>query len=76
MLTPQQFRTIESAGVPVVLYNRTFPDTVANSVRCDHTEGERWLIGKLHEAGHRRFAIVTPPRRAGKCADNATRTGC
>ncbi len=61
MLTPHQFRTIENAGVPVVLYNRTFPDTVANSVRCDHTEGERWLIGKLHEAGHRRFAIVTGP---------------
>ncbi|MEM8815427.1 MAG: LacI family DNA-binding transcriptional regulator [Pseudomonadota bacterium] len=61
MLSPQQFRTIENAGIPVILYNRTVPDTLANSVRCDQAEGERWLVSELFDAGHRRFAIVTGP---------------
>jgi DNA-binding LacI/PurR family transcriptional regulator len=61
MLSPEQLATIESVDIPVVFFNRTLADAPVNSVRCDQEEGERWLVRQLHEAGHRRFAIVTGP---------------
>lgn len=61
MLSPQQLAVIESADIPVVFFNRTLPDAPVNSVRCDQEEGERWLVNRLFEAGHRHFAIVAGP---------------
>ena len=61
MFTPKQLKTIESAHIPVVFYNRTSEDLMVNSVRCDQQEGERWLVDELVKAGHKSFGIVEGP---------------
>ena len=61
MLTGEQLRTFDSAGIPVVFYNRAPGEPSVNAVRCDHAEGERWLAGELVAAGHRRFSIISGP---------------
>ncbi len=61
MMTPKQLKTVESMGIPVVFYNRTLPEELVSSVRCDQEEGERWLVGELIRAGHRSFGIVSGP---------------
>ena len=61
MLTDGQLDMVENAGIPVIFYNRTLPERLVNSVRCDQEEGERWLVGELAAAGHKRFAIVSGP---------------
>ncbi len=61
LLSPKQLKTIENANIPVIFFNRTLSEVLVNSVRCDQEEGERWLVGELHEAGHRSYAIITGP---------------
>lgn len=61
LLNSEQLQTIENAGIPVIFYNRTLPDRLVNSVRCDQEEGERWLVDQLAAAGHKRYAIVAGP---------------
>lgn len=60
-LSSEQMDTIENASIPVIFYNRTLPERLVNSVRCDQEEGERWLVSELFKSGHRRFAIVSGP---------------
>ncbi len=61
ILSSEQMDTIENAGIPVIFYNRTLPERLVNSVRCDQEEGERWLVNELVKSGHKRFAIVSGP---------------
>jgi DNA-binding LacI/PurR family transcriptional regulator len=61
ILSPQQMDTVKNAGIPVIFFNRTLPERLVNSVRCDQEEGERWLIHELVNAGHKSFAIVSGP---------------
>ena len=61
MLSAGQLETIENAGIPVIFYNRTLPEALVNSVRCDQEEGERWLVGELVKAGHKTFSIISGP---------------
>lgn len=61
ILTPEQLKTIDNAQIPVVFYNRTLPDQLVSSVRCDQQEGERWLVDGLAKAGHESFGIVEGP---------------
>jgi DNA-binding LacI/PurR family transcriptional regulator len=61
MLSAKQLEIVEKAGIPVIFYNRTLPEQLVNSVRCDQEEGERWLVSELVDAGHRSFAIVSGP---------------
>lgn len=61
MMTPNQLRTIDNIGIPVVFYNRSYNDELVNSVRCDQEEGERWLVGELVKAGHQSFGVVEGP---------------
>ncbi|MEL7447948.1 MAG: LacI family DNA-binding transcriptional regulator [Pseudomonadota bacterium] len=61
MLSEAQLAVLKQAQIPVVLFNRALPDANVNSVRCDQEEGERWLVGELVAAGHRRFSIVSGP---------------
>ncbi|MCH9696447.1 MAG: LacI family DNA-binding transcriptional regulator [Gammaproteobacteria bacterium] len=61
ILSEAQLETIENASIPVIFYNRTLPERLVNSVRCDQEEGERWLVGQLVAAGHKTFAIVSGP---------------
>ena len=60
-LSGEQMDAIEARGLPFVFYNRSFRDRQANAVCCDHTEGERWLVNKLVEAGHKSFGIISGP---------------
>jgi len=61
LLSRKQLETIESASIPVIFFNRSLPEVLVSSVRCDQEEGERWLVGELYAAGHRSYAIVTGP---------------
>jgi len=61
ILNSEQLNIFENAGIPVIFYNRTLPEHLVNSVRCDQEEGERWLVSELVEAGHKRFAIISGP---------------
>lgn len=47
--------------LPLVFINRLYADVPANSVVCDHVEGERILVDRLIAAGHRTFGIVSGP---------------
>lgn len=60
-LNSDQLEIIANAGIPLIFYNRTLPDRLVNSVRCDQEEGERWLVTELVSAGHERFAIISGP---------------
>ena len=62
MINEEQLSIIEKAEIPVIFYNRTLPEKLVNSVRCDQEEGERWLVGELAGAGHTSFAIVSGPK--------------
>lgn len=60
-LSAKQIDAIERRSVPFVFYNRSFRDRQINAVCCDQTEGERWLVNKLVEAGHKCFGIISGP---------------
>jgi DNA-binding LacI/PurR family transcriptional regulator len=72
LLSPQQVGTIENAHIPIIFYNRTLREVLVNSVRCDQEEGERWLVGELHAAGHRSYAIVSGPEDSPVSAERTT----
>ena len=60
-LTPEQLALFERHHVPVVLYNRYAENDAVPSVFCDSVGGERMLVDRLIEAGHKRFAILSGP---------------
>jgi DNA-binding LacI/PurR family transcriptional regulator len=60
-LSDAQIRLFDDHNVPLVLYNRTASTASAASVCCDSTSGERDLVGRLLDAGHKRFAIIAGP---------------
>jgi DNA-binding LacI/PurR family transcriptional regulator len=72
LLSPKQLETIENASIPVIFFNRTLPEVMVNSVRCDQEEGERWLVGELYAAGHRSYAIVTGPEDSPVSVERTT----
>lgn len=47
--------------IPVVLYNRMAGGGGAGSIRCDSTQGERDLVTRLLDSGHRRFGVIAGP---------------
>jgi DNA-binding LacI/PurR family transcriptional regulator len=60
-LSDAQIRLFDEHDVPLVLYNRTASTASAASVCCDSVSGERDLVGRLLDAGHKRFAIIAGP---------------
>ncbi len=50
---------ITSTGTPVVLLNRTVPDTTANAVCSDNEAGGRLAADLLLDAGHKRIAFMS-----------------
>jgi DNA-binding LacI/PurR family transcriptional regulator len=60
-LSAAQLRAFAKHRVPVVLYNRYAEDESAASVCCDSISGERVLVDRLVEAGHREFGIIAGP---------------
>ena len=61
ILGPAQLDMLNAAGIPVVLYNRQAEHGRAAAVCCDQEAGEAWLVSRLIESGHRRFAIISGP---------------
>ncbi len=57
----EQIDLLDGRGIPIVFYNRLLKDRRVNSVSCDQTEGERWLINRLVEAGHETFGLISGP---------------
>lgn len=60
-LTSDQVAFFEERGIPLVFYNRYLPDTPVSAICCNHEEGERILVNKLHGAGHRKFGVIGGP---------------
>ncbi len=60
-LSDAQIRLFAEHGVPLVLYNRVSDRAAAASVGCDSVAGERLLVERLWNAGHRRFGIIAGP---------------
>ena len=60
-LSATQLRAFERHRVPVVLYNRFAEGEPVPSVCCDSIGGERLLVDRLVNAGHRRFGIIAGP---------------
>ena len=61
ILSPEQLDMLRAAGIPVVLYNRQAVHGQAAAVKCDQEAGEAWLVSRLIEAGHQRFAVISGP---------------
>jgi DNA-binding LacI/PurR family transcriptional regulator len=62
-------RRCVKAGIPLVLFNRYFPDVRVASVNCDNTLGGAMAAETLLAAGHRRFAFVGGPEPTSTHAD-------
>jgi DNA-binding LacI/PurR family transcriptional regulator len=60
-LSKEHLAQFERHHVPVVLYNRDAENDAVPAVYCDSIGGERLLVDRLVEAGHKRFAIVSGP---------------
>lgn len=60
-LPPRHIEMLSQRDIPLVFVNRIYNEIAVNSVSCDQSEGERWLVDELCAAGHRRIAIVSGP---------------
>ena len=60
-LSGDQIDLMDQRGIPFVFYNRSLKDRRVNAVCCDQTEGERWLVNCLVEAGHKSFGLISGP---------------
>ncbi|MGH6651170.1 LacI family DNA-binding transcriptional regulator [Sphingopyxis sp.] len=60
-LPPRHVDMLSQREIPLVFVNRAYEEVPVNSVSCDQSEGERWLVDELCAAGHRRIAIVSGP---------------
>jgi DNA-binding LacI/PurR family transcriptional regulator len=60
-LSTAQLRDFARHHVPLVLYNRFAEGEPVPSVCCDSAGGERQLVDRLVESGHRHFGIIAGP---------------
>lgn len=60
-LSPEHVGEFERRNVPLVFYNRYISNLAVNVVCCDQEDGARQLVDGLHQAGHRRFAMLAGP---------------
>jgi DNA-binding LacI/PurR family transcriptional regulator len=68
-LSCEQIDSMERRGVPFVFYNRSLKGRRVNAVCCDQTEGERWLVNGLVEAGHGSFGLISGPEDSAVSAE-------
>ena len=59
--TEIQISACEDRGIPLVFYNRLYPQNTVSSVCCDHYEGERALVEGLLNSGCKSFAVMSGP---------------
>lgn len=60
--THEQIAACEDRGIPLVFYNRLYPESTISSVCCDHQEGERLLVDGLIKNGRRSFVVMSGPK--------------
>ncbi len=60
-LSGEQIDLMDKRGIPFVFYNRSLKDRRVNARCCDPTEGERWLVNRLVNAGHETFGLISGP---------------
>ena len=60
-LTSKHLAQFARHRVPVVLYNRSADGDPVPGVFCDSIGGERLLVDRLVEAGHKVFAVISGP---------------
>ncbi|RQW44326.1 LacI family DNA-binding transcriptional regulator [Novosphingobium sp. LASN5T] len=60
-LSDDQLAEFARHRIPVVLYNRMASGGGAGSIRCDSAQGERDLVTRLLDSGHRRFGVIAGP---------------
>tara|TARA_B100000780_G_scaffold260688_1_gene212642 strand:+ start:4855 stop:5877 length:1023 start_codon:yes stop_codon:yes gene_type:complete len=59
--TEAQISACGDRGIPLVFYNRLYPQSSISSVCCDHYEGERLLVEGLLNSGRQSFAVMSGP---------------
>jgi DNA-binding LacI/PurR family transcriptional regulator len=59
--TEAQINACKERAIPLVFYNRIYPQSTVSSVCCDHREGERALVEGLLNQGRRAFAVMSGP---------------
>lgn len=59
--TEAQISACRKRAIPLVFYNRIYPQNSVSSVCCDHREGERMLVEGLLNEGRRAFAVMSGP---------------
>ena len=57
-LSSEVVRACVQAHLPIVLFNRTAPNSGASSVACDNLLGGREVADALLDAGHQRLAFI------------------
>ena len=50
--------------IPVVLYNRTVPDAIANTVCCNHELGIKQLINELEKNNPETYLVLSGPKNS------------
>ncbi|MBT8142082.1 MAG: LacI family DNA-binding transcriptional regulator [Gammaproteobacteria bacterium] len=60
--THEQIAACEDRGIPLVFYNRLYPESTISSVCCDHQEGERLLVDGLIKNGRRSVVVMSGPK--------------
>ncbi len=52
----------EEHDIPVVLYNRNVPDSMANTVCCNHELGIKQLITELEKNNPKKYLVLSGPK--------------
>jgi LacI family transcriptional regulator len=71
---PQTVRTVQLAGLPLVLVDNHVPQCPVDSVLSDNMEGARAAVNYLIGQGHRTIAFIAGPRAGGASRVNAVYT--
>lgn len=59
--TTDQIEACKSRAIPLVFYNRVYPESTISSVCCDHSEGEQRLVDGLIKGGRKKFVVMSGP---------------
>jgi LacI family transcriptional regulator len=68
----QSVKFLQTNGIPVVLIDRSIPETQIDLVRCNSEQGAYRLIQHLIELGHKRIVTITGPREVSTSQDRAS----
>ncbi len=67
--SPAVAANCQRRGVPIVFYNREYPDLPGSSVKCNQAAGAARLAELLVASGHRRFGMIAGPDNSPTARD-------